>query len=253
MESLAHRIARQVGLLVRVGIVNYLRYRLTAKGNTLKIRFMGKDILIRKGTPDLGVALMSLDGEFDELAKHLPQDYKGIIVDAGGYIGTSVLALRDLFPYAQIIVIEPSHENIKILRRNIAHLDNVEIIQAALVGKKRKSITLRDRDTGEAGFTTVTHSPDNEIFCKLHETPALTLGELGVKPAEIGILKLDIEGSEAEVIRHDAKSLKPIKVIFAELHDRFKPDCSRLFFEFSQNRKLIKDDGEKYLSVKRER
>ena len=57
------------------------------------------------------------------------------------------------------------------------------------------------------------------------------------------------EGGEFDVLTHDAQSLSVIKVVFAELHDRMVEGCSKLFFEFSKNRTLIKEKGEKYLSV----
>ena len=64
-------------------------------------------------------------------------------------------------------------------------------------------------------------------------------------------LKLDIEGGEFDLLKNDIKTLKKIPVIFAELHDRIVPKCEEMFFNFSKSRILIKDRGEKYLSIKR--
>ena len=65
------------------------------------------------------------------------------------------------------------------------------------------------------------------------------------------MLKLDIEGGELSLLENDMESLRNIDAVFAELHDRITPGCVDKFFEFSKDRILIKDKGEKYLSVKR--
>ena len=86
---------------------------------------------------------------------------------------------------------------------------------------------------------------------KLHYTPAYTLEQLNINLEEIGILKLDIEGGEYDLLKNDLASLKKIPVIYAELHDGIIDGCSELFFEFSKSRDLFQDGGEKYISIKR--
>jgi hypothetical protein len=46
----------------------------------------------------------------------------------------------------------------------------------------------------------------------------------------IDLLKLDIEGSEKEIFSDGCLWLEHIGAICLELHDRFKPGCSRTFF-----------------------
>lgn len=43
--------------------------------------------------------------------------------------------------------------------------------------------------------------------------------------SEVDILKLDIEGAEREVLNHCDRWIDRVKVIVAELHDRFAPGC----------------------------
>ena len=50
----------------------------------------------------------------------------------------------------------------------------------------------------------------------------------------------------------DYEDLDLIPAIVIELHDRIKEGCTELFFSFSKNRIIIKDNGEKYLSLKKE-
>ena len=181
----------------------------------------------------------------------MPENYGGIIVDAGGYIGTATIALKDIFPNAKLIVIEPSSENLEVLKYNVANLQNVKIMHGALVGTSEKSIQLNNRETGEWGFTVVAKPSDKPNASFIQETPAFRLSDLVEEGEKIGLLKLDIEGGELSLLQHDMESLRNIDAVFAELHDRIVPGCVEKFFEFSKDRILIKDKGEKFLSVKR--
>ncbi len=246
------RIGNQARIIRKLGLKHYLRYRTAPKNTKLFMPINGRQILVRKGTPDLNVALSCLGGEFKILKDILPDDYDGIIVDAGGYIGTATLALNDLFPKSKIIVIEPSRENIEVLKVNLSQLTNVKIVYGALVGKETGNVTLKNRGTGEWGFTVVDKPNGKNNAEVLHNAPAFTLHQLGVSPSDIGILKLDIEGGEFDILTNDVESLNEIHAVFAELHDRIVAGCTEMFTKFSKDRALIKDKGEKYLSVKKQ-
>tara|TARA_B100000989_G_scaffold72938_3_gene51242 strand:- start:3121 stop:3876 length:756 start_codon:yes stop_codon:yes gene_type:complete len=251
MKNLLIKIYRQLKLIHEIGISNYFKYRLTPHQKRVKIVVKGHSINVRKGTPDLSVAVSCLCGEFEILRHLLPENYDGVIVDAGGYIGTATIALKDIFPSAKLIVIEPSSENLEVLKDNVANLQNVKIIHGALVGTSEKSIQLNNRETGEWGFTVIAKPSDKPNASFIQETPAYRLSDLLAEGENIGLLKLDIEGGELSLLEHDMQSLRSIDAVFAELHDRIIPGCVEKFFEFSKDRILIKDKGEKFLSVKR--
>ncbi len=251
MKSLLIKIYRQLKLIHELGISNYFRYKSVPKGKRVKLVIKGHTITVRKGTSDLGVAVSCLGGEFEILRYLLPENYGGIIVDAGGYIGTATIALKDIFPNAKLLVIEPSSENLEVLKYNVANLQNVKIMHGALVGTSEKSIQLNNRETGEWGFTVVAKPSDKPNASFIQKTPAFRLSDLVEEGEKIGLLKLDIEGGELSLLEHDMESLRNIDAVFAELHDKIVPGCVEKFFEFSKDRILIKDKGEKFLSVKR--
>lgn len=250
MKSLLIKICRQLRLISQIGISNYLKYRLSPNGQHLKIVIKGHNITVRKGTPDLGIAISCLCGEFDVLRYLFPENFDGIIVDAGGYIGTASIALKEIFPQAKLIIIEPSSDNLEVLKDNVANLQNVKILHGALVGSSEKTMQLNNRGT-ECGFTVVAKPSDKPNASFIQETPAYRLSDLLLENEKIGLLKLDIEGGELSLLEHDIKGLKNIDVVFAELHDRIAPGCVDKFLEFSKDRILIKDKGEKFLSVRR--
>lgn len=251
MKKYCVKLYTQLRLIHELGVSNYFKYRSTRKGKVVKLVIKGHAVAVRRGTPDLGVAISCLNGEFEILRHLLPETYKGTIVDAGGYIGTATIALKDIFPSAKIIVIEPSSENLRVLKQNVSHLQGVKIVHGALVGTSETSVQLNNRETGEWGFTVVAQPTDSPSASFLQETPAFRLSDLVTEDEKIGLLKLDIEGGELSLFEHDLDSLTNIDAVFAELHERIVPGCIDKFFEFSKHRILIKDKGEKYLSVKR--
>ena len=242
---------KQIRLVKKIGFSSYLKYILAKQGAEIKVKILRKKIFVRKGTPDLSVAISCFTGEFDIVKYLFPKDYSGIIVDAGGYIGTSAIALKQIYPKAKIIVIEPSQHNLAILKKNLDGLSNIRIVYGALIGGSQKTITLNNRGTSEWGYTIVSKPLDNPNAKPLHKTPTFRLRDLLDKREKIGLLKLDIEGGEFDLLKKDMKTLREIPVVFAELHDRIIRGCEEMYFKFSKNRILIKDRGEKFLSIKR--
>ena len=242
---------KQIRLVKKIGFSSYLQYFLAKSGAEIKVKILRKEIFVRKGAPDLSAAISCFSGEFDIVKYLFPKDYSGIIVDAGGYIGTSAIALRQIYPKAKIIVIEPSQSNFAILRKNLEGLSNIRVVYGALIGGSQKTIILNNRGTSEWGYTIVSKPLDNPSAKPLHKTPTFRLRDLLDKREKIGLLKLDIEGGEFDLLKKDMKTLKDIPVVFAELHDRIIKGCEEMYFKFSKNRILIKDRGEKYLSIKR--
>ena len=253
MRKIIGKVLYQWKKVKNIGLYKYLSYKIGRRGKLMCLDLGGQNVWVRKKTRDLSVAINSLIGEneFHACLDYFPKEYNGVIVDAGGYIGTTTLALRSLFPMAKIIIIEPSLENLNSIKQNLTNINNIEIVHGALVGSEIESVELKDTRTGEWGFTIVSNPKINLNAKKLHDTPAYTLERLCINLQEIGILKLDIEGGEYDLLKNDLASLEKIPIIYAELHDSFIDGCSELFFSFSKNRNLFKDGGEKYISIKK--
>jgi hypothetical protein len=63
----------------------------------------------------------------------------------------------------------------------------------------------------------------------------------------IDLLKLDIEGSEKEVLSDSDSWIRHVSAISMELHDRFIPGCSRAFFNAISDFSIELRRGEKIL------
>ncbi|WP_420877745.1 FkbM family methyltransferase [Streptomyces cavourensis] len=114
------------------------------------------------------------------------------IIDGGGWLGLSVLRFRELFPDARIVVFEPEPEIFRIMCRNLERngIGNVEPVRAALAGTDGpQTFTVTGSDSGS--LRADARGSDLTVdTCRLgpHVTEPLSL------------LKLNVEGAEAEVI-----------------------------------------------------
>lgn len=260
------RIVRSVRVLFNVEKLNTIKSIRTENGllkafrfvllnemrrkTPVKLKLYGEELFVRTSSPDLSVALSSLGGEFDVLANSYPQNFAGLIVDAGGYIGTAAIALSRLYPNSTIVTIEPSTENFEVLVSNIAYRKSIHAVNAALVpdsfvGK----VTLRNRGTGDWGFTIVEKPRDREgIFIEDVATISIEglMKTFGFE--DVMIIKMDIEGAELDLLRHSSWLAKT-GVLMIELHERIVEGVTELFFKSNADRQVNKSDGEKYVST----
>lgn len=230
-----------------LGFSNYLKYRLSPPMQAVALNVMGRTLFVRRSSADLTAALSCFNGEFESLKTVFPSDWGGIIVDAGGYIGTAAIAFAELYPNATVLTIEPRPENFELLKRNINGKNNIIPLNGVLTHSKSEKIELFDRKNNEWGWSIIplkNTEGNGSLTVRNYTIPDL-IRDYG----EIGILKLDIEGAEKELFDHVTELLH-IRAVFVELHDTIKEGCTDSFKKFSEKRKIQKDSGEKYLSIK---
>jgi len=143
-----------------------------------------------------------------------------VIVDCGANAGYASAYLLSRFPRARVVAIEPFPANAALCRRNLApYGTRATVIEAAIwshctrlvldhVGGREWSIRVRAVRPGEGG-----------------DIEAIDLPSLGLK--RIDILKIDIEGSEAELFARDTDRWLPsVSNIAIEFHGT---ECERRF------------------------
>lgn len=219
--------------------------------STMHVTVNGQNVFVRPRTSDLLVAKSCFEGEFDHLADCFDTDFDGVIVDAGGYIGTSALSLSRLFSKATIVTIEPSSSNFGILMENTKHEPRIQAIKAALATEAGKTVWLQDRHVGNWGFSIIEMSKQDAEAEQIEAVETISIDEIRARYPDqpIGILKLDIEGAEKALFENAQEQLNSIPVIFAELHDFFLEGCEAAFRAFSSDRKIENFGGEKFLSL----
>lgn len=168
-----------------------------------------------------------------------------VIVDAGANIGLASVWFATQYPRARILALEPEPENHRLLCANVAAHPNVTPLAMAL-SDRDGPVVLHDPGMGPDGYRidhpeTGPASPDATEDADPSADPGagpadavegITLTSLldrfGVD--EVDVLKLDIEGSEIEVLSSAEEWAHRVDVIAIELHDRFRPGCSRAFY-----------------------
>jgi FkbM family methyltransferase len=228
----------------------YLARTWMASKDPMCVRFGRRRLSIRPCTPDLSVAVRCFTGEFAApIAAAKPLRHK-LIIDAGGYIGTAAIAFAEAFPEARIVTLEPSLDNFTILERNVRPYPNIVPLNKAL-GVTECVVPLRNRGTGEWGFSTVQQPADCPTAAILHTVPVTTIPALiqVFGASGIDLLKLDIEGAEFEILNTPHAWLAATRVLFAELHDRIVPGCGDAFARTSVGRSVVVSGREKVMSL----
>jgi FkbM family methyltransferase len=139
-----------------------------------------------------------------------------LIIDAGANIGAAALQFLSNFPNARIVSIEPEASNHALLCRNTAGLD-VVCMQAAVSASEGRA-TLSDPGEGHWGFRTEA-AADGEIQC-------VTINDVFRQNAATHfpfIVKIDIEGGEAELFSDSTEWVGQTPILIVELHDWLLP------------------------------
>jgi FkbM family methyltransferase len=206
----------------------------------------GEEVLLRGGTSDVLV--------FREL--FLENCYRGAIeairlsddrlriLDCGANIGLFAVLCARSFVSPSLVCVEPDPGNLEMLQTNIAKLRVDVTTVPAFLGGCNGLGYLYDCGDGEWGF-------------KLSRTPVA-----GVQPAsildipslmklagweKIDLLKMDIEGAEAEVFANNESWIDFVDSMIVEIHggysmDRFIGDISRTGRRWKLNHKTTYGD-----------
>jgi len=141
------------------------------------------------------------------LAGPLPDEAR-FIVDAGGYIGDSAALFLSRYPQAQCLVLEPG-QAYAWAERNLASYGTRAILSKAALMGSLGSFRMHEADTGSQ----VVAATDGTL-------EVMTMPEvLALSPSgRVDILKIDIEGAEAELFKAPCDWLDSVACVSIELH-----------------------------------
>lgn len=214
-----------------------------------RIKFGDIELKIRTGSPDLKVVRSCLLGEFDEVYSYISGRHK-LIIDVGGYIGLVSILFARKFPDSQIVCLEPSSENFELCSFNTRPYRNIKVLNAALANSSGTA-TLKDRGTGQWGFTIVESSADNAGAQPLEQVRTVTIEDILRLEGKQGVdlVKLDIEGGEYALLKDCPNWVDHVDVIVAEIHDKICPGASAVFDAAMAGRQEVPLQGEKRMSI----
>ncbi|HUR66491.1 MAG TPA: FkbM family methyltransferase [Chitinophagaceae bacterium] len=194
-------------------------------GRVSKMRIPGivHPISLRKGTSDIAAFYQAfLNREYEIAFKETPK----VIVDGGANIGLFTIIMKNRYPGAKIICIEPDPENFSQLLKNVSAYSNIHFENCGVWSKETRLKVYDKYKLGKWGVVVEESDSEESIF-------GISINSVMKKYSLpcIDILKLDIETSEKQVFAENFEEWLPkIRIVLIELHDWIEKGCSKAFF-----------------------
>lgn len=155
-----------------------------------------------------------------------------LIMDLGANVGFASIYLMNLFPAATLIAIEPDPANFEVCRRNLApYGSRVRLVKGGIWHSRVPLVLSRGtyRDGGDWSVEVREAQPGETGDVEGWDIPSL-LALTG--HTRIGLLKVDIEGSERALFSTNSKAwLARVDNIVVEIHDEH---CHSAVFDAMQ-------------------
>lgn len=166
----------------------------------------GMTVYVRDSrSKDLSV-IREVIGRNDYHLEHISLREGAVVFDIGANIGTFSMMAKKSYPTATIFAVEPHPENVALLQKNAPF---AICRQAAVTGR-----------TGSVEFQ-ATGSP---IGFRVQQdggltVPSISLDELTAPYTIIDLVKMDVEGSEYDILQHTSPdTFRKIAHFFIEVH-----------------------------------
>src|SRR5882724_416472 len=178
----------------------------------------------------------------DFILPFVPQD--GIVVDVGAHIGCFTVLAGEKFKPKLIAAIEPDPSNFDYLSRNILASGFTDIVRPFRIAlwnaAGSRPLYSGGGSTGGNSFFPEKLSIEGADIIALTgiDVPVTTLDmllqELGLEGEQIGVLKIDAEGAEAQILEGSVKTLSKTAVVVGELHEALvsREELERLLHDF---------------------
>lgn len=227
VAEIGRQAAYQRGLTRKLG----WRYALQFRGAMLGSRVGWHDgVSMRLHPPNLihpiELRIGSTDADvygqvlIDEEYAAVADDHAAVIVDCGANVGYTSAYFLSRFPESRVVAIEPFPDNAEMCRRNLAPYGSRATVIEAAAWSHCTRLVLDDAGGNEWGVQ-VRAARQGEVG----GIEAIDLPSLGLD--HIDILKIDIEGSEANLFAESTdRWLARVSNIAIELHGA---ECERRF------------------------
>lgn len=161
------------------------------------------------------------------LRKFIDPSQINFVIEAGCFDGTDTINLGNFFENADIHAFEPVSDIFDIALKNTANMKKLHINRAALVGDSRSSVNMfsfNPTDVMHGSSSVMKPTAHLEIhpeviLDKIIEVPATTLAKY-ISDTSLcgnGLLWLDLQGAELEILSETPSALVHFKAIYTEV------------------------------------
>lgn len=190
----------------------------------LRLRELPHPLWVRPGTSDVE----TFDEVFVALEYDLPfADFSPRhILDLGANVGYASVRFAARWPQAAILAVEPALENMMLLKRNTGPYPNITALRAAVWSRATEVAVANPDDAANA------YRMSEAVKGGAERVPAYTISQLIARLGHerLDLLKMDVEGAEAEIFRGPLEWLGAVNVMVIELHDRLAPGCAEALY-----------------------
>ena len=181
--------------------------KLCFRGPDATIEVQGIPIQVRPGTADVFTVDDTFGPGYHRSLWNLPE--RPVILDLGANIGLTVLDYGLAYPQATIIGVELDEANARLARLNTKRVAGATIIHAGIAAHEG----LVTYDTADTNAHAISPAGDRTA-------PAITIAALleQLGADAIDLLKMDIEGTEREVLADGAGWASAVRHILVETH-----------------------------------
>lgn len=197
-----------------------LRKGITTTSAPVAIRVKGANghrLLVRPKTSDHHVLWDTFFHCF-----HLPKDRlqrKATILDLGANVGYTAAHFASLYPDSKIFAYELDSANFAMAKQNLSCFPQCHLTHSA-VWSTDGQVSYNTSEEAYAFRVSEDHGLES-VCAKSMET---IINENNLK--DIGFVKMDIEGAEANILEADKFWLKDVKAIKIELHEEYNPNAN---------------------------
>lgn len=181
-------------------------------------------------------------------ALELDSQPRGAILDGGANIGVTTTWFTKTYPESRVVAVEPEPNNFLMLQQNTRSHEFVTACQVALAGRDG-TVEVRTRG-GHVSFTTISAPADRLNAPVVAQVPAVSVESLmkNLGISRWALIKLDIEGAEADLLKSGIDLLLSTDYLLLELRERIVPGTERLFQQLMRTTGLSpRLIGEKHL------
>lgn len=146
-----------------------------------------------------------------ELLRFRAASNEPLILDCGANVGLVTLYMKSIFPAARVVAFEPDAESYVALESNCRSLDGVRTINSAVWTKNEELLFAPAGAVG--GYLAHLAGGDNDGKVRVKAERLRDYLTEGVE-----FLKLDIEGSEIDVLQDCSDRLHLVERMFVEFH-----------------------------------